>query len=106
MEEWKSGGVEEWKSGSAEGWENGANSTSAHLMVGGDANIDLLPTLSGDPFVDRPGRSDHHEDRRCLLYDVVDALNLVLHIPDPADTTPERLTEPCFGSPSRIPLGD
>ena len=36
-------------------------------LIVGDWNIDLLPTLSSDPFRDYPKRLERHSERRLLL---------------------------------------
>ena len=39
----------------------------AVTLLAGDFNVDLLPGSVGDPFAEKPGRAEHHADRRLLL---------------------------------------
>lgn len=37
------------------------------MVMAGDFNVDLLPTIVSDPFRDLPGRASRHEERRMLF---------------------------------------
>ena len=55
---------------------------SSRLLVVGDWNVDLLPSLVGDHWQSQLGRDLHHADRRAALYACLDAFKLDLHVPE------------------------
>ena len=80
----------------------------SQLLILADWNVDLLPTLSDDPFAGFPCREDHHRDRRLILDTFCSAFGLFTVIP-------ARVESPCggpFGEQSistpftRIPVGE
>ena len=80
----------------------------SQLVVLGDWNVDLLPTLLADPWGSLPRRSDHHKSRRLVLDTFCTSLKLKTVVP--------ARVESCSGGPfgeqsiftpfTRIPVGE
>ena len=41
-------------------WLSQRKPRTKHLVVAGDVNVDLLPSLQSGPYADLPGRVSHH----------------------------------------------
>ena len=106
-----------WHGGHDDAWlESAADMTAlardrprdCSLVICGDWNVDMLPTLSADPFVrDREGRHDDHTDLRLFLEGFLEDLNVQVSLPGVVCGSPgdpfaaEALVAPF----SRVPVG-
>ena len=79
----------------------------SQVLILGDLNIDLLPTLFGDPWAEADGRMFHHCEQRFLLDAFADGLSLEIHIPGITYSAPGGpLADFCRSAPiSRVPIG-
>ena len=77
------------------------------VAVAGDINIDILPTLAGDPWAARPGRSEHHAAQRAHLASFCEALRLECIVPEIRRGIPGgAFSEECLFAPiTRVPIG-
>ena len=80
----------------------------ARILVYGDTNVDYLPTLAIDPWIDDHGRHLHHLDRRIIFEDWLDTLSLHLQLPERMVSGPGGpWSDACaFSVVSRVPLGE
>ena len=58
-----------------------------HLLMVGDWNIDLLPTIPGEPWCDEPDRLVRHACERVMLEALCDSVKAQIHIPLPCETS-------------------
>ena len=74
----------------------------------GDINVDLLPTLSSDPFGDRDNRSLRHLEERIVYQEFLDANYLECQVPGMEGTPGGAFyqTDWIEAACSRMPLGD
>ena len=70
------------------------------LVIAGDWNVDLLPSLSVDPWTGVDGRDEHHADRRALLEAFADSLRLKTLTPTQTNSVPGGpFSEHCLLAP-------
>ena len=79
----------------------------SHLILLGDFNIDLLPSLAQDPWDDLPDRSECHRARRILLDTFASSLKLETVIPSRVESSPGGpFGDQAYLAPfTRIPVG-
>ena len=80
----------------------------SQVVILGDWNVDMLPTLCSDPWGDVPGRSQHHLDQRIIFDAFVEQFHLDLCLPSDFNSVPGGpFAEFCFQVPiTRIPIGE
>ena len=84
-----------------------ASRSPGKTLIVGDWNIDLLPTLSPDPFRDSPERMERHSERRLLLNAFLESSGLEAVIPERVRGLPGGTwNDVIFGIPiTRVPTG-
>ena len=77
------------------------------VVITGDWNVDILPTLFSDPWSDASNREHHHADRRLLLEVLTNRFNIILHCPSRCQSVPGGpFSYTCTSSPiTRVPVG-
>ena len=80
----------------------------SQVIILGDWNVDLLPSLACDPWGERAERSLHHLEQRVLFDTFLDQFDLHLSIPSVFDSVPGGpFGRFCFQVPiTRIPVGE
>ena len=86
-------------------WKRWRGAT-ASVVVLGDTNVDLLPSLACDPFLGA-GRSSHHSDRRSILNAWAEQRSFETCIPEQVYGVPGgRYSKYCLECPiTRVPTG-
>ena len=79
----------------------------SQLMILGDFNIDLLPTLAQDPWHELPGRMQSHQDRRQILQTFCSSLRLQVVVPSRVVSSPGGpfRDQALYVPFTRIPIG-
>ena len=80
----------------------------AKLAIMADWNIDLLPSLSADPFQSKPSREEFHRGRRSTLQTFCDSLRVHIVVPHRVASSPGGpFGELALSVPfTRVPVGD
>ena len=78
------------------------------MVAVGDWNVNVLPTMSSDPFFDSPNRLLHHSDRRDSVEAWASASHLLLHVSQEVSSVPGgHWSNLCTSCPiTRLPEGD